>query len=37
MSLANFSAFGRMFDRSASFILLALGVVMAGATAVVGA
>ncbi len=37
MSLANFFAFGRMFDRSASFILLALGAMMAGATTLVGA
>ena len=37
MSLAKFFAFERMFDRSAAFILLALGAVMAGAVTVVGA
>jgi hypothetical protein len=37
MSLAKFFAFERMFDRSATFILLALGAVMAGATSLVGA
>ena len=37
MSLAKFFAFERMFDRSASIILLTLGVVMAGATTLVGA
>ena len=37
MSLSNFFAFGRVFDRSASFILLGLGALMAGATTLVGA
>jgi hypothetical protein len=37
MSFSKFSAFERLFDRSAAFILLALGAVMAGATSLVGA
>ena len=37
MSPTKFFAFERMFDRSATFILLALGALMAGATTVVGA
>ena len=37
MSLSKFFAFERIFDRSAAFILLALGAMMAGATSVVGA
>ena len=37
MSLAKFFAFETLFDRSATFILLALGAVMAGAVTVVGA
>lgn len=36
MSLAKFFAFERIFDRSATLILLALGTVMAGATTLVG-
>ena len=36
MSLDKLSAFERLFDRSAAFILLALGAVMAGATTIVG-
>ncbi len=37
MSLSKFSTFERLFDRSAAFILLALGAVMAGAISLVGA
>ncbi len=35
--MSKFFAFESLFDRSASFILLALGVVVAGATSLVGA
>jgi hypothetical protein len=31
------SAFGRLFDRSIAFYLVGLGVVLAGATSLVGA
>jgi len=37
MSLAKFSAFERLFDRSVSVFLVALGVMLAGAVAVTGA
>ena len=37
MSLANYFAFERLFDRTATFVLLGLGVALAGATAFVGA
>jgi hypothetical protein len=37
MSLTKIFAVERVFDRAAAFILLALGVAMAGATSVVGA
>ncbi len=36
MSLSKISAFERLFDRSASLLLVALGVILAGATAVSG-
>ena len=36
MSQANFSAFERVFDRAISLIILSLGVVVAGATALAG-
>lgn len=37
MSLSKIFVFERLFDRAVAFILLGLGVVMAGATSVVGA
>jgi hypothetical protein len=36
MSQAQFSAFERMFDRAVSVVFIAMGVVVAGAVAVVG-
>ena len=36
MSESKFLAFGTLFDRTVSFFLVSLGVVLAGATAVVG-
>jgi hypothetical protein len=36
MSASKFLAFGRLFDRTVSFFLVSLGVVLAGATAVSG-
>jgi hypothetical protein len=36
MSASKFLAFGTLFDRTVSFFLVSLGVVLAGATAVVG-
>jgi hypothetical protein len=35
--MSKFFAFERMFDRSVSFFLVSLGVVLAGATALTGA
>ena len=37
MSLANLTAVGRIFDRSAAAITIFLGLALAGATALVGA
>jgi hypothetical protein len=37
MSRFNFHTFERLFDRSVSFFLVSLGVVLAGATAITGA
>lgn len=36
MSISKFTAFEHLFDRSVSFFLVSLGVVLAGATAVAG-
>lgn len=36
MSASKFLAFGGLFDRAASFFLVSLGVVLAGATAFSG-
>jgi hypothetical protein len=36
MSQAQFSAFGRLFDRAVSLVIISLGAVLAGAVAVVG-
>ncbi len=37
MSLASFSAFERIFDRTAAVLLVVLGLAVGGATALVGA
>ena len=37
MSFVKFAAFERLFDRSVSVFIVAMGLVVAGATAVVGA
>jgi hypothetical protein len=37
MSLAKLFAFERVFDRTAAFFLVALGLALGGATAIVGA
>ena len=37
MSQAQFSAFGRLFDRSIALIIVAMGAIVAGATAFAGA
>ena len=37
MSLANFSAFERLFDRTAAVLLVFIGLAVGGATALVGA
>jgi hypothetical protein len=36
MSQAQFSAFGRLFDRAVSLVLISMGAVLTGAVAVVG-
>jgi hypothetical protein len=36
MSQAKFSAFGRVFDRAVSLVIISLGAVVAGATAFAG-
>ncbi len=36
MSHVNFSAFGRLFDRAISLVILSLGAIVAGATAFAG-
>jgi len=37
MSLVKFAALGSLFDRSVSVFLVAMGLIVAGATAIVGA
>lgn len=36
MSQAQFSAFGRIFDRAISLVIISMGAVLSGAVAVVG-
>ena len=36
MSQAQFSAFGRLFDRAVALVIISLGAVLSGAVAVVG-
>jgi len=36
MTQANFSAFGRVFDRAISLVIISLGAIVAGATAFAG-
>jgi hypothetical protein len=36
MSQAQFSAFGRLFDRAIALVMISMGAVLSGAVAVVG-